>query len=55
MVFNYKIPPDQLKTMLDTNKELLKKQYRKKEKVINDHQWNLLFRPVKGINLQGWY
>lgn len=50
MIFNIEIQPNQLRCLLDKNKELLNKQYRKTEKKINDVQWDLLFPKVKGTH-----
>ncbi|CAC5410001.1 unnamed protein product [Mytilus coruscus] len=44
MAFNHEIQPNQLRKVLDKNKALLEKLYRRKEKIINDYQWNLLFK-----------
>ncbi|CAC5416347.1 unnamed protein product [Mytilus coruscus] len=44
MAFNHEIQPNQLRKTLDRNKTLLEKVYRRKDKIINDFQWNLLFK-----------
>ncbi|CAC5424761.1 unnamed protein product [Mytilus coruscus] len=48
MTFNYEIQPNQLRKTLDKKKALMNKKYRKREKKINDFQWNLLYGSVKG-------
>ncbi|CAC5416345.1 unnamed protein product [Mytilus coruscus] len=47
MKFNHEIQPNQLRKTLDGQKAVLEKMYRKKEKIINDSQWSLLFGRVK--------
>ncbi|XP_052084059.1 uncharacterized protein LOC127721351 [Mytilus californianus] len=47
MTFDHEIQPNQLRRSLDKNKTLMNKRYRKKEKIINDCQWDLLYRSVK--------
>ncbi|VDI45556.1 Hypothetical predicted protein [Mytilus galloprovincialis] len=44
MAFNHEIHPNQLRKTLNKNKILLEKLYRRKGKLINDFQWNLLFK-----------
>ncbi|CAC5408762.1 unnamed protein product [Mytilus coruscus] len=44
MAFNHEIQPNQLRKTLDKNKTLLEKLYRRTDKIINDFQWNLLFK-----------
>ncbi|CAC5389986.1 unnamed protein product [Mytilus coruscus] len=43
ITFNHEIQPNQLRKTLNINKAALEKKYRKREKIINDFQWNLLF------------
>lgn len=49
MIFNQEIKPNQLQKTLDKYKTKMKKQYRKREKIINNQQWDLLYRRNKGI------
>lgn len=44
LIFNHEIQPNQLRKSLDRNKALLAKLYRKTGNIINDFQWNLLFK-----------
>lgn len=44
IAFNYEIQPNQLRKTLDRNKALLAKQNRRTGNIINDFQWNLLFK-----------
>lgn len=48
LFFNNEIKPDQLRKTLDKKKPEIVKQYRKKDTIINDSQWNLLFGPDIG-------
>ncbi|CAC5417520.1 unnamed protein product [Mytilus coruscus] len=44
MTFNHEIHPNQLRKTLHRNKALLAKLYRRTGNIINDFQWNLLFK-----------
>ncbi|XP_052063895.1 uncharacterized protein LOC127703857 [Mytilus californianus] len=44
LAFNHEIQQNKLRKTLDRNKALLEKLYRRKDKIINDFQWNLLFK-----------
>ncbi|CAC5403771.1 unnamed protein product [Mytilus coruscus] len=44
MIFNDEIQPDQLRKTLDKNRKALEKRYRKKKMVINEAQWDKLFK-----------
>lgn len=44
MYFNKEIQPDQLRKTLDKNKQKIIKRYRKKNTILNESEWNLLFR-----------
>ncbi|CAC5389978.1 unnamed protein product [Mytilus coruscus] len=48
MKFNHEIQPNQLRKTLDKNKRKIEKFYRRKETIINDYQWDLLFGHFKG-------
>ncbi|CAC5400771.1 unnamed protein product [Mytilus coruscus] len=48
LLFNNEIKPDKLRRTLNENKDSLEKLYRKKDKIIEDFQWELLFPKVKG-------
>ncbi|CAC5408763.1 unnamed protein product [Mytilus coruscus] len=48
MLFNREIQPNQLRKTLDENKMAMEKRYRKKEKIINDYQWDLMYKNAKG-------
>ncbi|CAC5410004.1 unnamed protein product [Mytilus coruscus] len=43
MIFNYEIQPDQLRKILDKNKLKMLIRYRKKDAIIHDLQWGLLY------------
>ncbi|CAC5408766.1 unnamed protein product [Mytilus coruscus] len=47
--FNNEIKPDQLRKTLDKNKQEMVKRYRKKDTIINDSQWYLLFGPGRTV------
>ncbi|CAC5403770.1 unnamed protein product [Mytilus coruscus] len=46
--FDYEIEPKQLRNIVNNNQAILRKQYRQKDNIFNDAQWNLLFRKTKG-------
>lgn len=48
MFFNNEIKPDQLRKTLDKKKQEIIKRYRKKDTIINDSQWYILFGPDMG-------
>lgn len=48
MTFDQEIQPKQLRKTLDRYKLELEKRYRKKDTIINDVQWGLLFGSKKG-------
>lgn len=50
IIFNNEIKPDKLRITLDKNKLEMVKRYRKKDTIINDFQWGLLFGSKKGTN-----
>lgn len=47
MMFNHEIQSDQLRKTLDKKKLAMEKMYRKKEKIINNFQWDLLYATGK--------
>lgn len=48
MIFNHEIQPNQLRNTLLINRTGMEKQFRKKEKIINNFQWALLYTNTKG-------
>lgn len=48
MTFDREIQPNQLRNKLDRKKLLMEKLYRKRGTIINDYQWDILFKKVKG-------